>query len=303
MKWIAKAALQKMFSIIPGGQRLNYIAQRHITRALPSSDQDFFDKITIALHHCAVIERETDQKEHGNLSFYEFGAGWDMLTPLIYFMHGVRNQTIADIRPNLKLELINYTIQRFATHHNTVEQMAGKTLKRIDPSPIRNTADLQSRFGITYQAPMDARATGLAANSIDVLTTTSVFEHIPAVDIPAILTESRRVLKPDGIVSFVVDPKDHYWFFDKSITLFNFLKFSDVAWSVINNSQVYQNRLRYSDYIAFFQQAGFRIVQEEAIAATSAELSALQQLQLAPRFKKYTLDDLGVVELRVVMRK
>ncbi|MCC7437043.1 MAG: class I SAM-dependent methyltransferase [Armatimonadetes bacterium] len=303
MKWIAKAALQKMFSIIPGGRSLNYLAQHYLTRSLPSSDSDFFDKITIALHHCAVLDRQMTGTKVDDLAFYEFGVGWDMLTPLIYYMHGVRNQTIIDIKHGLKLELMNHALQRLAIHHNIVEQMAGKALQRIDTTPINNIADLQSRFGITYHAPMDARVTGFAANSIDVLTTTSVLEHIPAKDIPAILTESRRVLKPNGIVSFVVDPKDHYWFFDKSITMFNFLKFSNSIWNIINSSQTYQNRLRYSDYITLFHEAGFRIVEEEKITATPTELAELQQLQLAPRFKEYTLDDLGVVELRVAMQK
>ncbi|KXK57360.1 MAG: Methyltransferase domain protein [Chlorobi bacterium OLB7] len=303
MKWIAKAALQKMFSGIPGGHRLNYAFQRHVTRTLPSSDQDFFDKITIALHHCAVLKHHMAGRELGDLSFYEFGAGWDMLTPLMYVMHGVREQVIADIRLNLKPELINHTLQRLAKHHDTLEQMAGRALQPINPTPITSTADLRSRFGITYRAPMDARATGLDSNSIDVLTTTSVFEHIPAADIPAILSESSRVVKPTGIISFIIDPKDHYWFFDKSITMFNFLKFSDPMWTVVNNSQVYQNRLRYSDYIRLFHEAGLRVDEEKIIAATASELSELKQLHLAPRFQKYSVEDLGVVELRVVLRK
>lgn len=303
MKWIAKAALQKMFSIIPGGRNLNYVFQRHIVKALPCSDIDFFNKITIALHHCTVLNRHIVGRAFNSLSFYEFGAGWDMLTPLIYFMYGVQQQTIADIHFNLKLELINHTMQRLSLHHDAVERLAGKTLQRIDPTPVNNITDLQSRFGITYCAPMDARSTGFTANSIDVLTTTSVLEHIPVVDIPAILSESYRALKSDGIISFIIDPKDHYWFFDKSITMFNFLKFSDTLWSLFNTNAVYQNRLRYSDYINLFHEAGFVILEEKAITATIAELSELQQLPLAHRFKGYKLEDLGVIELRVVMRK
>ena len=54
--------------------------------------------------------------------------------------------------------------------------------------------------------------------------------------------------------------QDHYSFFDPGISAFNFLKFSEPTWSLINSSVHYQNRLRASDFRRLHEDAGFRLL-------------------------------------------
>jgi len=38
MRWLAKAALQRGLGVLPQGERLNYVFQRHVLRSLPAGD-------------------------------------------------------------------------------------------------------------------------------------------------------------------------------------------------------------------------------------------------------------------------
>jgi hypothetical protein len=96
--------------------------------------------------------------------------------------------------------------------------------------------------------------------------------------------------------------RDHYSYFDSSLSPYNFLTISDRRWSLVNSSLHYQNRLRRSDYLRLFEEAGFDVVRESAVGPTAAELELLRRLALEPRFRSYALEDLGAKSLALVAR-
>jgi hypothetical protein len=89
-----------------------------------------------------------------------------------------------------------------------------------------------------------------------------------------------------------IDMSDHYAHFDRRISEYNYLRYSDRRWRPFNNRLQYQNRLRISDYRRIVQEAGFRVVAEDAERGP-AEL--LEQITLAPRFRSYSQEDLAVL--------
>jgi len=66
---------------------------------------------------------------------------------------------------------------------------------------------------------------------------------------------------------------DHYHYFDKSLSFFNFRKYSSIFFKIFNNSLHYQNRNFLVDYISLHQSAGFKILY------TFAERSSIEQLK------------------------
>ena len=46
---------------------------------------------------------------------------------------------------------------------------------------------------------------------------------------------------------------------------FNFLKYDDAQWRRFNGGQQYVNRLRHSDYVRMFREAGFTILEESSV--------------------------------------
>jgi hypothetical protein len=110
-------------------------------------------------------------------------------------------------------------------------------------------------------------------------------------------------VKPNGIVSCAIDMKDHFSYFDRTLSPYNFLKFSDARWRFVNPSLHFQNRLRRSDYLALVAAAGFEVLDETAVWGDDADMEALSSLPPHAQFlDRYRLDDLAVRETTVTAR-
>jgi hypothetical protein len=300
MRWLAKAALQRGIGALPHAESANYLFQRRVSRTLPAGVSVFRRKFRRALDHLRAFEERGPPRELGEAVLYEFGAGWDLAIQLSYWALGIERQTIVDIRPNLRPELVNVTLDRLQALHGELEEESGRVLRSPRDRRIVSAADLGA-FGISYLAPRDARATGLDRESVDFVTSTNTLEHIPAADIVAVLAESRRLLRPDGLMSSRIDLRDHYSYSDPGLTPYNFLRYSDRTWRVIDSKLSRQNRLRRSDYLQAFAAAGLAIVDERAQAPENG-VERLKGLDLAPRFRAYRFEDLAVTRLFIASR-
>jgi SAM-dependent methyltransferase len=304
MNWLVKASMQKSFSYLPKSDEINYFFQHKVAKNLPVSDEKFCEKVILATKLFDTYLEWCPADGNANCAFYEYGAGWDLIGPLTYYALGVENQTLADIHPNVRLDLVNDSLQKFSAYKSKLEHITGKSFKTVSPSPLASFEDLKNRFGISYISPLDARHTGLPAESFDFTSSTNTLEHIPESDILLILAECQRLLKPGGINSAIIDLQDHYSYFDRDISCYNFLKFSDSVWNLINSPLHFQNRLRRCDHLRLFEQAGLEIITEDVDKPTPVELETLKKLRLAPRFQgKYSVEDLGAKTSQIVSRK
>jgi hypothetical protein len=106
------------------------------------------------------------------------------------------------------------------------------------------------------------------------------------------LAEFRRLLKDYGVTCHNIGLADQFASFDTTITPYNFLTYSRLQWSLIDNSIIPQNRLRVSDYREIFLQAGFRIRAEDNLLG---EPEDLRSIRLAKEFQSYSFDELLVL--------
>jgi SAM-dependent methyltransferase len=301
MNWRYKALLQLVFSNVPLGERLNYFFQRHVTKSLPTTAAKFIDFVANAKEHIDTVERY-HHRPLGSSTFYEFGAGWDMIIPLAFYAFGVERQILVDIRNLLRRDLVNDSVKKYERisldfvlprkPHRYIDD------KRRDLAPL-----LKEYYGIVYQAPCDARHTGIESCSVDCITSTSTLEHIRVQDIQKILEECHRILRDDGIMSFQIDYQDHYSYFDHNLSVYNFLQYSDKSWMWFSPPLHYQNRLRHRDYLDLFQKAGFEVVAECRRDGTEADLKTISRLSLDEKYSAYSLSELAVRGARVAMRK
>jgi hypothetical protein len=100
-------------------------------------------------------------------------------------------------------------------------------------------------------------------------------------------------------MSHYVDLYDQFSAFDRSITQFNFLRYSAGRWQWLRSPLIPLNRLRISDYRALHSAAGFAICQE---ASSSGSAHDLGKVPLATEFQKYSAADLLVVTSWLVSR-
>ena len=299
MRWLAKAALQKAIGVVPQGERLNYVFQRRVLHSLPAGDGALRQKFSRAVQHLGAYEEHGPGVPAAEATFYEFGAGWDLAIPLAYGLLGIGRQVLVDIRPSARVELVNDSLASFERLRPELEEIAGREL-RAGGGPIQRLEELEERFAIRYLAPCDARDTGLPAGSIDFVSSTDTCEHIPGADLAGIFRECHRLLRPGGAFSSRIDLQDHYAYFDRSLSKYNFLRFSDRAWNLANSPIHHQNRLRSPEYLQLVRDAGFELVVEKPSGPSEAGLKELESLPLAPRFRRFPPEELGVTVLSFV---
>ena len=297
MHWKLKAYIQKIVSALPLSASLNYAMRRYVSRSLPVDDATFQDMLVVAGKHYDYFLKNSPAESLQDPVFFEFGAGWDLISQLYYHDRGIRRQCVVDIKPHAHLALINDTIKRL----NRVGHIGGINSKK-HINTVSNMSDLEQGCGIKYLAPCDMRRTGFPEASFDFISSTATLEHIPAEDLAVILAECRRLLKPNCCISCQIDLKDHYSYYDRTISMYNFLKFSDSRWALYNSALQFQNRLRYLDYVAMFQNAGFEIVECRPKKPTDADLALLKSLPIDSTFKN-SFEDLGVKTLWLLARK
>ncbi len=292
-----------MLSYAPRGRELNHYVQKHVSRRLPRSEQDF-DRhaLTGGVRHLEALDRVRPGIDRSALHCYEFGAGWDLIGAICMWALGVDRQTVVDINPNLGLDLVNDTIHRFATDADRLERLLGARLRRPDDSPMADVTELATRFGITYLAPQDARAMPLADASVDFITNTFTLEHIPPDDIDAILREARRLMAPGAIISSQIDMQDHYHYVQSTVSVYNYLRYTRWRWRWLNSPLHWQNRLRHSQYVQLFERAGFELVSDDPATPTSQDLAELREIEIAPAFARFSIIDLGTKHTHVVAR-
>ena len=294
MNWKIKAGIQMATSYVPFGSRLNYAGQRLLMRRFSSLDRSVADRLAKArwllgayTRHAAVAP----ERAH----FFELGTGWHLGLPLALWCLGVERQVTVDVRRLARLELINKAL--------AVLQNLPEDLPRRPGGPIRRFEELADRYGIAYRAPCDARCTGLAADSIDCAHSTFTLQHIPVPILMSILAESRRILKPEGVLLSIIDYGDNYAYTDRSISVYNFLRYSGSRWRWLNPPLHYQNRLRHVEYRALFDACGLRVVEQELKCGSERDLAAIRAMRLAPEFSRYAPEELAIRTSRLAAVK
>lgn len=295
--WRLKAAIQTVLSAVPAGARLNFLLQRHVTKTLPISDIELDAQVKKAQRNLHAFARF--QPEPLPQHVFEFGVGWDLLMPLVHYSMGVERQTAIDLRPLARVDLVMNVARRLA---QSADRLG---LKRAPVVPDRqdSVAAIANSWGIDYRAPADARNTGLPDGAFDLVTSTDVLEHVPVADISAILKESRRILRDDGLMRIRIDYQDHYWYFDANVSPYGFLRFGPRAWRRYNPPLHYQNRLRHGELIELLLEGGFTALDDDHPAPTSEDLAQLDAAHLDARFRAMPPKDVAVRFANLSLRK
>jgi len=268
--WRIKAIGHWVISLSPRSDDLGYLMQRSVTKTLPMTEELFTDHIAAAEHH---VRLATEHLGRRPTSSYEFGAGWDLVVPLVRARAGLRDQTLTDVRRLVRPELVADSAARLG----------------IEP-------DLPA-LGVTYLAPVDAMATGLPSNSFDLVTSTDTLEHVPHRQLVPLLSECRRLLRPGGVLTARIDYRDHYAYGDPSIAPFHFLRYSERSWRRWNPPSHFQSRLRHVDHVRAIESAGLEIVAVEHPAPLTDALDLIHR-----DFDRYHRTELAVPEAWIVAR-
>jgi SAM-dependent methyltransferase len=224
--------------------RTLYFLQRNVTRRSRTCLMAGYKSWLVHQDHLAVT------LEHPNI--FEFGAG-KSLSQNIFLSPYCESQTVVDLFPMLNIDLVNDAVSEISTH-----------FPEIAYHPIANISDIERYYGIHYMSPFDAARTPFDEDTFDACISTDTLEHIPENDIVAIFKELRRIVRPGGLISAVIDYSDHYSHTDRRVGPLNYLRYSTAEFKKYNHTVHYQNRLRHYDYARIFDALGYHCLKNEA---------------------------------------
>lgn len=293
ISWKAKSLAFNLFDRIPQGERLYYLFQKYITKTQPRPYVPTSGSARIQILQAQrIMQRRADAPQ---LQLLEIGAGWDLYANLIYWCYGFENQIAIDVRRWARAETVNAAIAHLAKDPPPAALRVPKI--KLDAASFETS--LKEVYGIRYLAPLDASSTDLPAGSIDVICTTSVFEHIPEQVLAAILKEFRRIIRPDGMMTHTIDFTDHYSHADPAITDFNYLQFGNRQWMRHNPGIHFQNRLRTRDFRRLIEDADFDVSECEEWGGRPSELD---RTAVHPDFKHYRREELLVIGANLIAK-
>lgn len=97
--------------------------------------------------------------------------------------------------------------------------------------------------------------------AIDLCLSMGVLEHYHPAHLDRVIRLMWEMLRTGGVVSHIIDHRDHFWHADKSISPFEHLTHDEKSWRrLAGNELFYTNRLLQSDYVRLFEAAGFETV-------------------------------------------
>lgn len=278
MRWTTKARIQNLISKLPSG--LSYTAYYGLQRKFGRLREfEFPRKIRAASEIWSRIEKQGRDPKGG--VFFEVGTGWVPVVPLTFWLMGAERTITVDLNPYVRPKLVEEALQFLVEKPKRVRSILDgrldearyeKAISLLEQRPF-SMERFYDECGIEYRAPSDASATGLDDGCIDFHVSFVVLEHIPPGVVKGIFEEGNRIVKPDGLFVHLIDYSDHFAHTDKTITVINFLQYSDEEWDrFASNRYMYMNRLRHDDYQEIFQNVGHQVVETEPVTDERAEI-------------------------------
>ena len=306
MNWRCKAAVQNCVARLPMSDAIYYALQRCAGDLRPGR----FD----AMEWVRVVAEMLDWLQRNELQVsgkrvLEVGTGRALGLPVALWLCGAEQITTVDLHRYLSSRLVQDCNHYYRQHR---EQIAA-TLGAYDfdggfSQRLRQLADFSGDLAsflklicVQYYAPADARRLAFPDHSFDFHLSYSVLEHIPPREIVSILCEAKRLLRPGGTLLHTIDLSDHFWYGDSRICRVNFLRFSEREWERwANNKYMYQNRLRASEFLRLFGEAGLR-VKGESRTIDEASLQMLRNgFPVHDRFRSLPLEELATTAMQIM---
>ncbi len=275
--WYARVAAKVVLSRVPASyalwRRLNVFSHGAMHRA------DY--ALGVFQHHFA---RLPPQSGTGPV-LLEIGPGDSLLSAVIGAAHGASRVHLVDAGP-------------FATADLHPYRDAEKTLrsKGLNPPSLEGVTDLDgvlSACHASYGTRGLASMKEIPGASVDLIWSQAVLEHIRRNEFDEFLRETRRVLKPHGLCSHLIDLKDHLG------GALNNMRLPSRLWEAewMARSGFYTNRMRRSEMLRSFESAGFTL---EVLGVTRWDALPTPHAALAREFRHFDADELLVKEFEVI---
>ena len=142
-------------------------------------------------------------------------------------------------------------------------------------------------------------------NKVDFVFSRFVLEHVTPYDLFEMHKKFYNEFDNKTKIIHFISPSDHRAFSDKSISLQDFLKYSQDEWNRIQTKFDYHNRLRLPQYIEIFKSTGFEIefLSYDNPDVNSETFAKFKKIKINTDFNSFSDEELTAGSLIVILKK
>jgi SAM-dependent methyltransferase len=216
----------------------------------------------------------------------ELGPGNSVATAVVAACYGANT---------ILIDSGDYASQDISLYRRFTKSLKEAGLRPPNLEEAQNREEALKICGAKYLSNGLSSLKAIADDSVDLIFSHAVLEHVRRHEFFEATKECSRILKVGGWVSHRVDLKDHLG------GGLNNLRFRKSVWEsdFFVRSGFYTNRLRFSEMIALFERAGFYL---EMVNVGRWNVPPIERKSLSQDFESLTDDDLIVKEFDVLMR-
>jgi len=299
--WLFKTAIQHIISSLPRTEWWNGLFQRYVTGGLRLQPYgEFQAKLRASYRHFNNYQAWS-RHPCENFSVVEIGTGWFPIIPIGLYLSGAGEIRTYDIVRLIQADAFKKVIEHFrlfiatgelftilpSARHDRVSELMrlAPEAARLSPVEFLECLNIHAVLGNVTALP-------LPTGSVDLVFSHGVLEHFPLPLLTCAMAEFHRVCSSSSVMSHFIGMADQFGFGDKSITVFNNLRYSSRAWRWLDSPIIPQNRLRVPDYSNAYINSGFEIVFREDINGAHTDLATVE---IAPEFLRYSKEELLVL--------
>lgn len=251
------------------------------------------DKIKATERSYELIKRILNQKEIllENKTVAEIGSGWAPVLPyLLTCDAGVKKVLTYDVNKHYQKKTIHQLNEIFKKKYNHNHEANDSALqlglnKKVNYFPYTDVANADLK-------------------DVDIIISRFVLEHVSPMEIKKMHQSFADKLKKGAYILHLISPSDHRAYTDKSISLYDFLKYSQQEWDAVQTKFDYHNRLRLPQYLEILQQ-NFELLHVEYTPCSygSLEHQKFGKIKVHEDFKTFSFEEQTAGSITVLLKK
>lgn len=293
MNWRLKSALRRTALVLPQGERL----YRWLTAGLLGTNAGMAYKwFRVFPTHVRVLQEQFGAQARGQ-RLWCFDSGATMAAGLAMAVASDEPGLLTDRRGRLSDRYCRVSCQVLAEKGPPLAEVSKAPPNRV-AKLLEATEALDARAALAAATMSYAESHGAADEAdwrgkVGCIITAGTLEHYEPDPLETEIARMAGTLHPGGVMSHVVDHRDHRWHADKRVGPLAHLALDEEAYRRrFGNPLEYHNRWLQSRYVRLFQRHGFA-VQCHTVTPYSPDLPPLDRATLAPPFENAGEEDLA----------
>ncbi len=269
------------------GYRIYHKIQLYLDKGLQSKiepNQKSFDKVI------EILNSKNFSLNGRNI--LEIGSGWMPIMPYFFKYFGNCDKVYSyDINQHYSKIYINelnqYYKSEFGKYVEVVKDQKYSLPDFVEYFPNQNV--------ITAELP----------KKVDVVFSRFVLEHVTPQDMLEMHKRFASEYDENTLILHLISPSDHRAYSDKSLSHYDFLKYSRKEWDKIQTKFDYHNRMRLPQFLEIFIKAGMEVLHLEydKVDKDSEKYRKFKALNLHNDFVKFSEEEILAGSINVLLRK